>query len=333
MCTRTGEGVAGDGTSLHRGRVLVTGATGFIGAALVPALQGRGWRVRAAVRTSGRSHADEESLVGSLGDLFDWEPALGGVDRVVHLAARAHVLQDRETDPLAAFRKTNVVGTMRFAEQAAAAGVKRFVFISSIGVNGNRSDRPFTEDDAPMPSEPYAVSKLEAEQALRELATKSGMELVVIRPPLVYGPSAPGNFGRLLEVVARSTVLPLGAIHNRRTLVGLDNLVDLIATCLEHPAAAGEIFLAGDDEDLSTTDLLRRLAAALGVRARLLPLPASMLEAGAALLGKRAVAQRLCGSLQVDIGKARRLLGWTPPVTVDEGLRRTAAHFLEQRRS
>lgn len=184
-----------------------------------------------------------------------------------------------------------------------------------------------------MPVDPYGISKREAEDGLLELGRSRGMEVVVIRPPLVYGPGVKANFQAMMRWLLRGAPLPLGAIENRRTLVGLDNLVDLIATCVQHPAAAGEIFLAGDGEDLSTTDLLRRLAAALGVRAHLLPVPAPLLEAGAALLGKRAVAQRLCGNLQVDIGKARRLLGWTPPVSVDEGLRRTAAHFLEQRRS
>jgi len=268
----------------------------------------------------------------TLNPAADWQEALAGADVVIHAAARAHVLRESADSPIEVYREINVRGTLRLAEQAAASGVRRFLFISSIGVNGNRSDAPFTERDNPAPLEPYAISKLEAEIELRELADKSGMELTVIRPPLVYGPGAPGNFDRLIRAVWRGIPLPLGAISNRRTLVGLDNLVDLIVTGVEHPAAANEVFLAGDGEDLSTTDLIRRMADALGVPARLIPVPSWTLESAAALLGKRAVAQRLCGNLQVDISKARQLLGWTPPVSVDEGLQRTAAHFLERQR-
>ena len=327
--------MSGPGVGSGPGRVLVTGATGFVGAALVPALQARGWRVRAAVRSPGRTAAGEETVVGSLGEPFDWAPALHGVDRVVHLAARVHVMQDSASDPLAEFRRANVAGTLALARAAADAGVRRFVFVSSIKVNGEgtREGVPFTADDPPAPVDPYGVSKREAEHGLFEIGRDTGMEVVVVRPPLVYGPGVKANFQAMMRWLMRGVPLPLGAVRNRRTLVGIDNLVDLIATCLEHPAAAGEVFLAGDDEDLSTSELLRRLASALGVRARLLPVPVALLEAAAALLGKRAVAQRLCGNLQVDIGKARRLLGWAPPVPVDEGLRRTAAHFLGQRRS
>jgi UDP-glucose 4-epimerase len=335
MASAAGQGMSGSGVDSGPGRVLVTGATGFVGAALVPALQARGWRVRAAVRSPGRTAADEETVVGSLGEPFDWAPALHGVDRVVHLAARVHVMQDTAADPLAEFRRTNVAGTLALARAAADAGVRRFVFVSSIKVNGEgtREGVPFTADDPPAPVDPYGVSKREAEHGLFEIGRDTGMEVVVVRPPLVYGPGVKANFQAMMRWLMRGVPLPLGAVRNRRTLVGIDNLVDLIATCLEHPSAAGEVFLAGDDEDLSTSELLRRLASALGVRARLLPVPAALLETAAALLGKRAVAQRLCGNLQVDIGKARRLLGWAPPVPVDEGLRRTAAHFLGQRRS
>jgi nucleoside-diphosphate-sugar epimerase len=263
----------------------------------------------------------------------DWSEALQGVQSIVHLAARVHVMRDTEADPLAAFRKANVDATMNLVRQAVQHGVRRVVFLSSIKVNGESTQegKPIAADDSPAPTDPYGISKREAEDAILQLGRETGMEIVVIRPPLVYGPGVKANFQAMMRWLSRGVPLPLGAIHNRRMLVGIDNLVDLIATCLEHPAAAGEIFLAGDGEDLSTTDLLRRLARALDVPARLIPVPAWMLESGAALLGKRAVAQRLCGSLQVDISKARRLLGWTPPVSVDEGLRRTAAHFLAQR--
>jgi nucleoside-diphosphate-sugar epimerase len=200
--------------------------------------------------------------------------------------------------------------------------VKRFLFISSIGVNGNINTRPFTEDDEPNPAEPYALSKWEAEQGLWEIQRETGMEVVIIRPPLVYGPNAPGNFGSLMRWVEKGLPLPLGAIDNQRSLVALDNLVDLIITCIDHPAAANQVFLAGDGEDLSTTELLRGVARAMGKSAHLIPVPPSLLMLGATLLGKKAVAQRLLGSLQVDISKARRLLGWQPPVSVEEGLRR-----------
>jgi UDP-glucose 4-epimerase len=326
---------AGGGAGSHQRCALVTGATGFVGRALVPSLRERGWIVRAATRSAARTVADEHVSTPGLGEAFDWAEALRGVDCVVHLAARVHVMRDASSDPLAEFRRANVEGTILLARAAAAAGVRRFVFVSSIKVNGEstREGVPFKADDSPAPADPYGVSKREAEDALLQLGRDTGMEIVVIRPPLVYGPGVRANFEAMMRWLRRGVPLPLGAMHNRRTLVALDNLVDLIATCLEHPGAANEILLAGDGEDLSTTDLLRRLADALGVPARLVPVPGWILESAAALLGKRAVAQRLCGNLQVDISKARRLLGWTPPVPVNEGLRRTAAHFLEQQRS
>ncbi|WP_238474351.1 NAD-dependent epimerase/dehydratase family protein [Pseudomonas cavernae] len=267
--------------------------------------------------------------VGDLSANTSWSEALVGVKVVIHAAARAHVLNETADDPLVAFRRVNVSGTLALARQAAQAGVERFIFISSIGVNGNQSSRPFTADDLPSPNEPYAVSKHEAELGLRQLAAETSMEIVIIRPPLVYGPKAPGNFGRLIKTVSKGVPLPLGAIHNRRSLVALDNLVDLIVTCIDHPAAANQTFLVSDGEDLSTTELLRRMGVALGKPARLLPVPSWLLEAGAAMLGKRALSRRLCSSLQVDISKTRELLGWAPPVSVDAALRKTATHFLE----
>ena len=241
----------------------------------------------------------------------------------MHCAARAHIMRDEALDPLAEYRRVNVDGTLALARQAAAAGVKRFVFISSIGVNGGQTfGKPFTEEDTPQPEEPYALSKWEAEQALQTLAADSDMELVVIRPPLVYGSNAPGNFGRLINAVRRGMWLPLGAVHNRRTLVALDNLVDLILLCSHHPAAAGQIFLAGDGEDLSTTQLLRGLGDAMGRSARLLPIPVAFMALGAGLLGKKGLVNKICGDLQVDITKARDLLGWNPPLTVAQGLQK-----------
>lgn len=259
-----------------------------------------------------------------------WAQALDGMAAVVHLAARVHVMAETSTDPMADFRAVNVGGTLTLARQAAAAGVQRFVFVSSVKVNGE-SSRPLQairELDAPAPQDPYAISKHEAEVGLRQIATDTGMEVVIIRPPLVYGPGVKANFAALMAAIANGTPLPLGALHNRRSLVGLDNLVDFIITCLTHTAAANETFLVSDGENLSTTDLARRLGIALNRPARLIPVPATWLMAGARLLGRRAAAERLCGNLQVDITKARTLLGWTPPISVDEGLRRAAAGML-----
>jgi nucleoside-diphosphate-sugar epimerase len=249
---------------------------------------------------------------------------------VVHLAARVHVMRDTAADPLTDFRIANTAGTERLARQAAAAGVKRFVYLSSIKVNGEetRADHPFTEQTSPRPQDPYGVSKHEAEVALRRVADETGIEVVVIRPPLIYGPRVQANFRRMMGWVRRGIPLPFGAIENRRTLVALDNLVDLIIIAATHTRAGNETFLAGDGEDLSTPSLLTRLGLALGTRARLIPVPQSVVELGLGLIGQRQVAERLCGSLQVDISKAKEHLGWTPPVSVDEGLHKAAADFL-----
>lgn len=257
----------------------------------------------------------------------DWSALLQGVDVVVHAAARVHVMRDTAPDPLRAFRAVNVDGSLHLARQAAAAGVRRFIFISSIKVNGEMSSlgQPFTALDVPAAQDHYGVSKAEAEAGLRQLAAETGMEVTIIRPPLVYGPGVKANFLSLMRWVARGIPLPLGAIHdNRRSLVALDNLVDLIVTCIDHPAAANQTFLASDGEDLSTTALLRRLAGAMEVPSRLIPVPVSMLEWGAAIVGKRAMIQRLCSSLQVDVEPTLTRLGWTPPISVDEGLHRAA---------
>ena len=326
-----------------QGPVLVTGAAGFIGRALVDRLLAEGAPTVAAVRRTpppqpASGHLSTRAklvAVGDIGPHTDWRGPLAGVDCVVHLAARVHVMREQATDPLAEFRKVNVDGTLALARQAAAAGVRRFLFISSIGVNGlcTATGRSFTERSLPAPHNHYALSKWEAEKGLQQIAMQGGMEVVILRPPLVYGPGAKGNFMTLMQWLTRGVPLPLGAIHNQRSLIALDNLTDVIVTCMSHPAAAGQVFLVSDGEDLSTTDLLRRMGAALGKPARLLPVPAAWLDGAARLLGKRAVAQRLCGSLQVDIEKTRSLLGWTPSVTVDDALRKTARHFLAQRRN
>ncbi len=309
--------------------ILVTGGTGLVGGALIARLMRDVVDVRVAAMRPGAAFTNgtDVALVGDLSGQTDWLAALIGVDAVIHTAARMHVMHDAATAPLSEYRRVNVQGTLHFARQAAAAGVKRFVFLSSIKVNGEATQvgQTFMADDAPGPQDPYGISKMEAEQGLREISAQTGMEVVIIRPPLVYGPGVKANFQAMMRWLNRGLPLPLGAVtHNRRSLVALDNLVDLIVTCIAHPAAANQTFLVSDGEDLSTTDLLRRMGQALGKPARLLPVPPALLKLGAALIGKPELAQRLCGSLQVDISKTRQLLGWTPPVSVDEGLRRAA---------
>jgi nucleoside-diphosphate-sugar epimerase len=310
-------------------KILVTGASGFIGRALLDFLRGEAWDVLGTVR--GAAELTRELVhAPELSPTSNWREVLADRNIVVHTAARAHVLKETEKDPLAVFRMVNTEGTLNLARQAASMGIRRFIFISSIGVNGAFTPlgQSFTEHCSPAPHNPYAISKWEAEQGLRHIARETGMEVVIIRPPLVYGSGVRANFHIMMQWLQKGFPLPLGAVHNKRSLVGLENLVDLIITCLDHPAAANQVFLAGDGEDLSTPELLCRLGLALGKPARLLPVPASLLKAGAALLGRRDIAQRLCESLQVDISKARNVLGWNPPISVDEGFRRTAKSFL-----
>ncbi|MDH0646287.1 SDR family oxidoreductase [Pseudomonas sp. GD03858] len=313
--------------------VLLTGATGFVGKAVLADLAARGHAVRAAIRSAAPAEFEAAAFsIAAIDAETDWRAALEGVEVVIHSAARVHVMNDTEADPLAAFRKVNVEGTLNLAQQAVAAGARRFVFISSIKVNGEGtvSGRPYRADDEPAPADPYGISKMEAEQGLRELAMRTGLEVVIIRPVLVYGPGVKANFLAMMRWLDKGVPLPFGAIHNRRSLVALDNLVDLVRLCTTHPAAANQTFLVSDGEDLSTTSLLQRMAKALGKPARLLPVPAALLALGATLLGRRALSQRLCGSLQVDIEKTRSLLGWTPPVSVDRALAKAARHYQEQ---
>ncbi len=314
--------------------IALTGASGFVGRCLLRELLEAEHQVTAVLR----KHVDGVDTRASLRVIDDfansssWGALLQGQEVVVHCAARVHVMHDASSDPLAEFRKVNVDGTLNLARQAAAAGARRFIFISSIKVNGEGTapGQPYQADDDSAPLDPYGVSKMEAELGLRELATETGMEVVIIRPVLVYGPGVKANFLSMMRWLHKGVPLPFGAIHNRRSLVALDNLVDLIVTCIDHPGAANQTFLVSDGEDLSTSELLRRMGTVLGKPARLLPVPSRLLEAGATVLGKKALSQRLCGSLQVDIGKTRELLNWTPPVSVDEALRKTAKHFLEQ---
>ncbi len=312
-------------------RVLVTGATGFVGRAVVAQLVARGgYDVLALTRRSTtRPVSGVRYLAG--GDLTTqrhWRPMLAGVNVLIHTAARVHILNDRTVDSLAEFERVNVEGTLELAREAAAMGVQRFVFLSSIGVNGVRTQpgAAFSECDPPNPHNIYARSKLEAEQALRQLAERTGLEVVIIRPPLVYGAGVKANFADLMLAVQRGWPLPLASVKNRRSLVALDNLVDFIFTCMAHPQAANQIFLVSDGHDLSTAELVRGLAQAAGVQAHLYPIPQWVLQAGAALLGRSNDLQRLCGNLQVDISKARKLLDWSPPISLEEGLRRAIAN-------
>jgi nucleoside-diphosphate-sugar epimerase len=306
--------------------LLVTGAAGFVGRAVCFEALARGIRVRGISRSQiDLPNGVEKVVLGDIDGSTDWGEVLSGCISVVHLAARVHVSHEAITDPLSAYRLVNVLGTLRLARQAAERGVRRFVYISSIGVNGASTGyKPFNSEDEARPHSPYAQSKYEAELELQALASATGMEVVIIRPPLIYGPDAPGNFGSLMRWLHTGMPLPLGAINNRRSLVALDNLVDLILTCVHHPAAANQIFLVSDGEDVSTTELLRRMGQAMQRPVRLIPVAAGWLEQAAALLGKRDMAQRLCGSLQVDMVKTRQLLGWSPPSTLDQGLKKAA---------
>jgi nucleoside-diphosphate-sugar epimerase len=314
--------------------ILLTGATGFVGNAVMKRLVIDGYEVTAAVRNQQSSvHGKVQMIVvPGLDASTEWSAALAGLHVAIHVAARVHVMSEQSADPLAEFRKVNVEGTLNLARQAAAAGIKRFVFISSIKVNGEgtKPSQPYTAFDLPAPQDPYGISKMEAEHGLRQLAEDTGMEVVIIRPVLVYGPGVKANFRSMMSWLNKGVPLPLGTILNKRSLVSLDNLVDLVVTCIKHPAAANQTFLVSDGEDLSTTEMLRHMGKALGKPVRLLPVPAGLLEGGAALLGKRAVAQRLCGSLQVDISHTRETLNWTPPVSVDEGFRAAATAFLNE---
>ena len=304
--------------------VLVTGCTGFIGTALLERLRNEPEvTLRGAVRREVELPEGVGRVrVGEVSPETDWRSALAGVETVVHLAARVHVKSDTAADPLAAFRHVNVGGTMNLARQAAAEGVGRMVYLSSVKVNGETGS--FSESDPVSPQDAYAISKHEAESGLREIAGQTGMELVVVRPPLVYGPGVGANFARLMRAVERGVPLPLGMVHNRRSLVALENLVDFIVTCTKHPAAAGRTFFVSDSENLSTTDLIRRLGRAMGRPVRLIPVPPTLLMTVATLAGRRDDAHRLLGTLEVDIANARRLLGWEPPIGVDEGLRQAS---------
>lgn len=309
---------------------LISGATGFVGSAVTQALLAAGHTVVAAARELptnkqlGHNNLQWQA-VGSINSQTRWQSSLQGVHTVVHCAARVHVMREQVADALALYREVNVGGALRLAQQAHAAGVKRFVFISSIKAIGEATvaGQSFTEADSLMPEDEYGQSKREAELVLLALALQTGMELVIIRPPLVYGPGVKGNFAVMVKAVQRGLPLPLGAVHNQRSLVALDNLVSLVVLCADRvrsPQAANQLFVVADGEDVSTSTLLRKMAQAAGRPSRLLPMPVSWLRAGASLLGKRTMANRLLDNLQVDAAKARTLLGWRPMVSMDDQL-------------
>lgn len=310
--------------------VMVTGANGFVGQAFCHSLALSGRYVLPAVRSSTEKiiGGRPSFIVGEIDIDTNWKSALSGIDVVVHLASRVHVMQDCSNDSLLAYRRVNTDGALNLARQAADAGVSRFIFVSSVKVNGEGGDHVYSEDDAPSPADPYAISKWEAEQGLIDLSASTGMEVVIVRPPLVYGPGVKANFLRMMHWLNRGVPLPFGWVHNRRSLVALGNLVDFLMTCVDHSTAANQVFLVSDNEDLTTPELLMRTAAAMGKKAHLIGIPENVLKVGGLLLGKRDMSERLCGSLQVSISKARNLMGWVPPMSVDEGLRVTAERFL-----
>jgi nucleoside-diphosphate-sugar epimerase len=312
--------------------ILVTGATGFVGRAVINELaKDSHYRVRGAARRLSTTEPLRTNVaIGELGPATNWQIALANIDTVVHTAARVHAERARVPEDLADYRRVNTEATLALARRAAEAGVRRFVFLSSVKVNGESTpiDKAFTADDRPNPNGPYAISKAEAEAGLRRLEQETGLEVVIIRPVLVYGPGVRANFLSMMRWIERGVPLPLGSVENARSLVALDNLVDLITVCVRHPGARGQTFMISDGEDLSTPELLRRTGDAMGRRARLVPVPVFVLRSGAKILGKAAVAERLCASLRVDISTTRSRLSWTPPTSVDQGLSETVRSFI-----
>jgi len=322
--------MAKDVANQGRSRILVTGANGFVGKTLTRELYARGFVTRAAVRSAEVSvEKAEMAVLGAVDENTDWEEALVGIDVVIHLAARVHVMRDGARDSLSEFRRINTAGTEHLARSAAAAGVRRLVYVSSIKVNGEATagGNRYTELDNPSPRDAYGISKWEAEQALHRVAGETGLEVVIVRPPLVYGAGVKGNFVQLLKVLDKGIPLPLASANNLRSLVYVGNLADALIICATHHAAAGQTYLVSDGEDISTPDLLRRLGASLGRPARLIPCPSGLLRMVGYLTGKSDQIERLLGSLQVDSGKIRRELNWIPPYTAQQGLQKTAEQY------
>lgn len=313
-------------------RVLVTGASGFVGRVLCARLAERGFETVGAVRDKAAVRHRMQVAVGDINESTDWSEALKNVDAVIHLAARVHVMNDTEQDPLSAFRRVNAAGTARLARMAAASGVRRLVYVSSIKVNGEetRNGKKFSETNLPGPQDPYGVSKWEAENALYKIADETGIEIVVVRPPLVYGEGVKGNFEQMLRMVARGVPLPLASVRNQRSLIYVENLVDALIACATHANAVDQTYLVRDGQDISTPDLLRQLARGMGAAASLFPCPEALLRAGAKLLGKSRQVERLLGSLQIDDAKIRADLNWVPPYSQAAGLQATAQWYRDR---
>ena len=315
-------------------KVLVTGATGFVGRTVIEALiADKDYEPVAATRNCNSifSKNIQIILMGDLDPSNSWNDSFENVQVVIHTAARVHIMKDPELDPITEYRRVNVDGTLKLAQEAAMAGVKRFIFLSSIKVNGESTllNQPFTEMDEPHPIDPYGITKYETENALFELSKETGMEVVCIRPPLVYGPGVRANFLNMMKWLHKGIPLPFGAINNKRSLVSVDNLASLILTCIKHPKAANEVFLAGDNESLSTSELLIRVAACMDKSTFLIPISERVIETSLNLIGKSDIAVRLCSSLQVDISKSKSVLDWTPPMGVDQGLKKVVQHFVK----
>jgi nucleoside-diphosphate-sugar epimerase len=318
-------------------RILVTGSSGFVGNVFVDRALEKSVNINLAVRAFIDKYESNTNqfLIHGLSKTQDWQNILVECNVVVHLAARAHIMNDDSIDPLSEFRDINTYGTLNLAKQAASSGVKRFIYISSIKVNGEHTslDKPFLANDQNIPNDPYGVSKYEAEMGLRKVANDTGMEVVIIRPPLVYGPGVKANFSAMINLVSKGIPLPFGGLNkNKRSLVSLDNLVDLILTCLDHPNAANQTFLVSDNHDLSTADMFKLLSLSCGKSGYLIPFPALLFEKIFKLIGKQDIYQRLGGSLQVDISDTYKKLNWQPPYSVDEGFAKTAKHFLKNKK-
>jgi nucleoside-diphosphate-sugar epimerase len=326
-----------NGNSKANKLYLITGANGFVGQALCKRMISNGWRVRGTVRNRplafSRVVGAEAIEIPSIDSKTDWSKALVGVDTVVHLAARTHVMIEDSHDPLEAYRLINVAGTERLARSAGTFGVERFIYLSSVKVNGEGRAERYTELDIPAPEDPYGISKWEAEQVLYDIAGRTGLEVVALRPPLVYGPGVKANFLRLLDLIYRGIPLPLASVDNRRSLIYLENLVDAIVTCINNPKATGQTYFVSDGDDASTPELIRRVATVLGRPARLFPFPPALMHVAGKILGKSAAMERLLGSLTVDPGKIRRELQWEAPYTMVQGLQETADWYLKGRPS
>jgi nucleoside-diphosphate-sugar epimerase len=315
-------------------KILITGANGFIGSRLMAGLSKSEHQINGTVRVPFADNPNDTSYItiGTINSDTDWHEALKGQDVVIHTAARVHLMHDGANDALEEYRRINVNSTLNLARQAADLGIRRFIFLSSVKVNGESTPigHPFSENDIPAPLDPYGISKKEAEDGLFKLSRTTEMEVICIRPTLVYGPGVKANFASMMKWLFKGIPLPLGAIQNKRSMISLSNLVDLIACCITRREAANQVFLASDGEDISTTELCKRLGKALGRPARLIPIPMELLNIGAAIIGKNSIIQRLCGNLQVDITKAKSLLGWKPRLNIDEALKMTADEFIRQ---